>query len=145
MNVRYLLLALVAVMAIVIAGVVKAQAQTTAVLGFGTLAVLSLLQMIQAVGVAEKVAIADKHTTEIADKIPQVDAKIDKLAEVAKATHILVNNKMQIQLQLTSDLATRLAQLPGATNADKLLADDAALKLREHKDRQFLVDHPKEN
>ncbi len=145
-----LLVTLIMVIFAGVTGVVRSPSQSTQIIGFCTLSILSLITMIQqlmnsavvaakAQEVADKVDVAEIQQTHFRDL---TNKKMDRISEVAQATHILVNSKMEQQLQLTSDLATRLAEMPGATEKDKHLATDAALKLREHKGRQYMVDHP---
>jgi hypothetical protein len=70
----------------------------------------------------------------------EVGDKLDGIAKVGEATHVLVNNNMAIQLRLNAVLARRLADAPGATPADRAAADAADRLLAEHLAKQDRVD-----
>ncbi len=145
-----LLTALIVVIMAGVAGVVKSPSQSTQIIGFCTLSVLSLTTMIQqmlnsavvahkAQEVADKVEVAGGRMSDFA---ADTTAKMDKLAIVARDTHTLVNDAMGRQLTLTADLANRLAEETGL-ESDKKLSDDADTALRDHNAKQKIVDDGK--
>ncbi len=102
---------------------------------------------------AANVRTAARATAEVAAKTEEVkrtleatDVKtamrLDNMADVAAATHTLVNNKMAVQLQLNAVVMRRLA---GLTNdAEDVRAASAAEDLyREHMAKQAAVDATK--
>jgi len=89
----------------------------------------------------EKLEVLAKEATlkELNDKIAADAGKIDKLALVARGTHLLVNSQMKIQLESNAKLARRLAEVTGDAE-DLRRADEAEAALREHDAAQLMAD-----
>jgi hypothetical protein len=86
---------------------------------------------------------ADEHADRTADRVEKmqdsvtrkdekVEAKLQSLEKVGKETHSLVNGALGVQLKITSILARRLAEMPGATAEDQEAARVAEEKYAEH-------------
>ncbi len=90
--------------------------------------------------VARSVRVAEKVTADrvISDK--EITDKLDGLTEVARSTHVLVNNEMHLALAAIAELTSRIANSPNATAEDKAAASAADRKLAEHDARQKIVD-----
>jgi hypothetical protein len=67
------------------------------------------------------------------------EVRLDDLATVAKATHLLVNSKMSVQLDANRIMARRLADLT-KDPADEAAAELAERDYGEHQAKQAAVD-----
>ena len=77
--------------------------------------------------------------TTLAETTAAADAKMDDLAKVAGATHLLVNSAMAAQLKLTATVTRRLANLT-KDPADEEAADLAEKLSRQHEMKQAAID-----
>ena len=75
----------------------------------------------------------DEVKTTLAEQTAATSHKLDDI-------HTLVNSNMGTQLKLNSVLARRLADLPGATEADRTAATDAERMYNDHVAKQAVVD-----
>ncbi len=146
---------LIAIGVVIITGVVGAVASpgnTTQIIGFCTLAVVSLLGIFQQMRTAlvanERGEETKQAALSAATKVEAVKVALDhhddKLVDLKKTTddvHILVNSAMAKQLKLVALLARRIANLPGSTLEDAASADAADKALSDHLANQSLVDN----
>lgn len=70
-------------------------------------------------------------------------AKANAGLKLAEATHTLVNSNMGAQLTLHAIASQRIADLPNATETDRLAAVTAKKLLAEHEQKQAVVDAKK--
>jgi hypothetical protein len=83
---------------------------------------------------------AAKVKTVLEESTAATDKKLDENLLVTHATHTLVNSQYGALLQKTAYALRRIAELPGATDADKSAAGEADAALAEHKGKQAVVD-----
>ena len=84
---------------------------------------------------AQEVKITLRETTE------KQASKLDGIAKVGEATHILVNNNMKIQLQISAVALRRIADANPESIADEEAAKLAEASLREHEVKQKALDN----
>jgi len=68
------------------------------------------------------------------------DTKLKKIEKTGEQTHILVNSNMAVQLKISAIALRRLANMPKATEEDRVAADLAEKALIEHNLKQEHVD-----
>jgi hypothetical protein len=86
------------------------------------------------------VAKVESVKQDLAESTNATAARLDGIAKVANDTHTLVNNAMGIELRKNEELANRIADMPGSTNAQKDAASEAADKSARHQRKQDKVD-----
>lgn len=69
--------------------------------------------------------------------------KLNKVANVTDAIHVLTNSAMSLQLKISMVALKRLAALPGATDEDRNEAVEAEKRWKEHQKQQKKVDNAK--
>jgi hypothetical protein len=98
------------------------------------------------VEVANKVQLAAQAAREVArvaaETAQQAKQQADTVLRVTTDVHTLVNNQYGIALALIYEKATRIANMPGATDEDRAEVLKARQKLAEHDARQHIVDNP---
>jgi uncharacterized membrane protein len=138
---QLLVLAVIAVVCAAVIGTIFSGQNAVQVIGFSSLVVVSLLSLAKQYFTAQEVEKV-KSTLARANTIQEI--KSDELMSVAKATHVLVNSKMQVQLELAAAITKRLAVLTG-DEADRKAAKTAHDLLEDHKASQTIVDEGKKN
>lgn len=78
-----------------------------------------------------------ESTTKIADK------KLDDIAKVGEAVHVLVNNNMGIQLKISAVALRRIANMNKDSKEDQMAAKLAEAALKDHEKRQAELDSMK--
>jgi hypothetical protein len=81
----------------------------------------------------------DRVRRTLEENTTSTEVRLDDLATVAKATHLLVNSKMSVQLDANRIMARRLADLT-KDPADEAAAELAERDYGEHQAKQAAVD-----
>jgi hypothetical protein len=90
--------------------------------------------------VAEVAVKAQEVKKTLSESTEAITGKLDGIAKVGEATHILVNNNMAIQLRISAAALRRIARSPEASPDDQTAAQLAEEALAEHLRKQKELD-----